>query len=73
MGYVVPIAYSFYSLYHERFHLPKTPLISRVEFFNKGNRLQAYNESQQEKERESAMKQKYDFPEHFGQVIDIKV
>lgn len=66
MGYVLPTAYSFFTLYHERYQIPKIPLNSRVEHLNKSNKSQAYSQSQHDGKRK--------FNSHYlGQFIDVKV
>lgn len=70
MGYILPTAYSFFTLYHERFQIPKIPLNPRVEHLNRSNKYQAYNQSQQDGKRKFNSKE---FPHYFGQFIDVKV
>lgn len=70
MGYVLPTAYSFSTLYHERLQISKTPLNSRVGHVTKSNKYEAYKKSRQDGQRKFNRKE---FPRYFGQIVDVKV
>ncbi len=65
MGYILPAAYTFISLYHERFAIPKTPINARIE---EVNRIHAYESREQSQQH--AMRK---FSSHSGRFVDVKV